>query len=60
MDSIKEQNMSKDRKIKTVFFTQYSVVACLFAVHSTLLSVVCFRINSVGARMFGAERIGKA
>lgn len=35
--------MLKDRKIKTVLFTQYNVVACLFAVHSTLFSLVCFR-----------------
>ena len=60
MDNIKEQNTLKDPKIKTVFFTQYNVVACLFAVHLTLFSVVCFKIHSVGARIFGAERIGEA
>ena len=60
MDNIKEQNMLKVRKIKTVFFTHYNVVACLFAVYPTLFSVVCFRIHSVGAKVFGAKRIGKA
>jgi hypothetical protein len=59
MDNIKEKNMLEVRKIKTVSFTQNNVVACLFAVHSTLFSVVCFRIHSVGARVFGAGRIGE-
>ena len=31
-DNIKEQNMLKERKIKIVFFTQYNVVAYLFAI----------------------------
>jgi len=39
MDNIKEQHMLNDPKIKTAFFTQYNVVACLFAVHLTLFSV---------------------
>jgi len=60
VDNIKEQNMLEDRKIKIVFFTQYNVVARFFAGHSTLFSVVCFRIHSVGARIFGAERIEEA
>ena len=60
VDNIKKQNKLEDRKIKTVFFTQYNVVARFFARHSPLFSVVCFRIHSVGARIFGAERIGEA
>jgi lipopolysaccharide/colanic/teichoic acid biosynthesis glycosyltransferase len=60
MDNIKEQNMSEVRKIKRVFFTHCNVVACLYAVHSTLFSVVCFRIHSVGAKVFRTKRIGKA
>jgi len=64
MDNIKDQNMLKDPKIKTVSFTQYSVVACLFAVHLTLFSVVCFkiRVRSVGARILeqkGLEKLRK-
>lgn len=60
MDNIKGRNMLKTRKIVAVFFTKYNVVACLFAVQSTLFSVACFKIHSVGARMFGTGMNGEA